>query len=72
MPDKPPLQCRLRLKDDLRRRLDIAAHKRGISKAQEIIVRLEKSFEPDPIGELTTTMKQLLALAMQSGGKVDA
>jgi hypothetical protein len=68
--DKLTYMCRLRLRNDLRQRLDIAARKRGITKTQEIIARLEKSFaDPDPIVELTTTMKQLLAMR---SGEVDA
>jgi hypothetical protein len=58
-------QCRLRLRQELRQRLDIAARKRGITKTQELIARLEKSFEPDPIIGLAADVKKLLA-------KVDA
>jgi hypothetical protein len=72
MPDKPyraPFECRLRVRDELRQRIAAAARRRGVSKTQEMVARLERSFEPDPIVELCTTMKQLLAM---QGGKVDA
>jgi hypothetical protein len=63
MSGKPStFQIRLRLRQELRRRLDIEAQKRGITKAQELIARLEKSFEPDPIVGLTADVKKLLAI----------
>jgi hypothetical protein len=63
-------ECRLRLRLALRDRLDIAARKHGLTKTQEMVARLEKSFaDPDPIVELTTTMKQLLT---RQGDKVNA
>ena len=63
------LDCKIRLREELRHRLDVAAKKRGVYRAQEMVARLEKSFAPDPIIELTADVKRLLA--MQSG-KADA
>ena len=63
-------QIRLRLRQELRQRLEIESQKRGISKAEALVERLEKSFAaPDPLVHLSRDMKRLLA--MQSG-KVDA
>jgi hypothetical protein len=63
------LDCKIRLREDLRRRLDIAAKKRGVYRAQEMVARLERSFDPDPIIELTADVKRLLAMQSE---KVDA
>jgi hypothetical protein len=59
------IDCKLRIREDLRRRLDAAAAKRGVFRAHEIVIRLEKSFDPDPIIVLAENVERLLA--MQSG-----
>jgi HicB family len=59
------LQWKVRLHDELHRRIDIAAKKSGVSRNTEVVARLERSFDRDPIVGLAADVKRLLA--MQSG-----
>ena len=61
-PSAEALQCKIRVKDDLQRRVDIAAKQNGVSRNMEIVARLERSFDRDPIIGLQADVKRLLKL----------
>jgi hypothetical protein len=56
------LQCKVRLRPDLRRKIDHAARERGVTKTEEMVHRIERSFDRDPLAVLITDLKRLISL----------
>jgi hypothetical protein len=61
-PSATALQCKIRLRDELHRRINAAAKQNRISKNEEVINRLERSFDRDPLTVLVADVKKLIAL----------
>jgi predicted transcriptional regulator len=61
-PSELALQWKIRLKDDLHQRLDAAAKQNSVSRNMEVVARLERSFDKDPVIGLAADMKRLLKM----------
>lgn len=60
----------LRLTPALRKRLAHAAIDNGRSMNAEILARLEKSFEPDPVAQLVDALKPVASLSDEDRAEI--
>jgi len=67
MPRKPTdiVQYKLRIRESLRRRIEHAAKKRGLSANQEMAIRLEHSFELETVRKLEFLVEDLAKLTVR-------
>lgn len=59
-PSQTDRQCKIRLRDNLERRIDAAAKQNQLSRNMEIVARLERSFDRDPLPDLIAGVKKLI------------
>jgi Arc-like DNA binding domain len=48
---------KVRLREPLRKKLEVAAKKKGVSLNAELVARLERSFEAEPLEEITRRLE---------------